>query len=88
MRFQPFQRLGNHRFVDPRIDLDEIPGPIRQIQIPLFKTIAQGLIGLDRMRLAVPVQPQLGFMERAEFLEDGQVAFGQRRHVAQQYRQR
>ncbi|MNP04309.1 hypothetical protein D3C76_962200 [compost metagenome] len=88
MRFQPFQRLGDHRFVDPGIDLDEIPRPVRQIQVPLFKTIAQGLIGLGRMRLAVTVQPQLGVMERAEILEDGHVAFGQRRHVAQQYRQR
>jgi hypothetical protein len=25
-RLQPFQRLGNHRFVDSGVDLNEIPG--------------------------------------------------------------
>ncbi|MNZ93469.1 hypothetical protein D3C78_1125350 [compost metagenome] len=87
-RLQPVQRLGDHRFVDGGVDLDEIPGTIRQLQVPLFKTIAQRLIGLDRLWFAIAMQPQLGFMERAEFLEDRQVGIGQRRHVPQQHRQR
>ncbi|MNT26725.1 hypothetical protein D3C72_1623180 [compost metagenome] len=56
-RFQPVQRLGHHRFVDPGVDLHEISGPVSQFQIPLFQTIAQRLIGLDRLRLAVAMQP-------------------------------
>ncbi|MNP46571.1 hypothetical protein D3C76_1405790 [compost metagenome] len=74
-RLQPVQRLGNHRFVDPGVDLDEISWPVSQLQIPLFQTITQRLVCFDRLRLAFAMQPQLGFMERAEVLEDGQVGF-------------
>ncbi|MNS63000.1 hypothetical protein D3C72_960830 [compost metagenome] len=87
-RLQPVQRLGDHRFVDASVDLDEISRPIRQLQVPLFKTIAQRLVSLDRLRFTVAMQPQLGLMERAEILEDGHVTFRQRCHVPQQNRQR
>ncbi|MNE49522.1 hypothetical protein D3C80_1440450 [compost metagenome] len=57
LRRQPGQRLLDHRRVDRSVDLDEIPGPVCQLQVPRCQGKTEGLTGIKRIRFTLALQP-------------------------------